>query len=185
MVCKRIQTRRLFQLILPEFVHFCWRTRESSVEQSDLDLIMIPGDGSFIPYTGSEAAAESDNVRSPTDGRIFVLKFSSSSQRYLFWLQSKSQHPLGDASWFSPRDLGIGQIVDRLLNGEEVDVQTELAVAASQNPDEDETMEDADEQPTHRNRHGSTGGAGAGATGGDIREEGEESREGGADGGRA
>ena len=36
-----------------------------------------------------------------------------------------------------------------------------------------------------RNRHGSTGGAGPGATGGDIREEGEESREGGADGGRA
>lgn len=185
MVCERIQTCRLFPLTRPEFVHFCWRTRESSVEQSDLDLIMIPGDGSFIPYTGSEAAAESDNVRSPTDGRIFVLKFSSSSQRYLFWLQSKSQHPLGDASWFSPRDLGIGQIVDRLLNGEEVDVQTELAVAASQNPDEDETMEDADEQPTYRNRHGSTGGAGAGATGGDIREEGEESREGGADGGRA
>ncbi|KAF2451340.1 hypothetical protein P171DRAFT_425849 [Karstenula rhodostoma CBS 690.94] len=168
-----------------EFVHFCWRTRDSAVDQSDVDLIMIPGDGSFIPYTGSEIAAESENVRSPTDGRIFVLKFSSSSQRYLFWLQSKSQHPRGDASWFSPRDLAIGQIVDRLLNGEEVDVPTELAVAASQNPDEDEAMEDADDQAANRNRHGSTGGAGAGATGGDIREEGEEAREGGADGGRA
>lgn len=166
-------------------MHFCWRTRDGAVDESDVDLIMIPGDGSFIPYTGSEAAAESENVRSPTDGRIFVLKFSSSSQRYLFWLQSKSQHPRGDPSWFSPRDLAIGQIVDRLLNGEEVDVQTELAVAASQNPDEDEMMEDADDQAANRNRHGSTGGAGAGATGGDIREEGEESREGGADGGRA
>ncbi|KAF1966136.1 hypothetical protein BU23DRAFT_560463 [Bimuria novae-zelandiae CBS 107.79] len=168
-----------------EFVHFCWRARESALDNSELDLIMIPGDGSFIPYTGTEAAAESENVRSPTDGRIFVLKFSSSSQRYLFWLQAKSQHPRGDASWFSPRDLAIGQIVDRLLNGEEVDVQTELAVAASQNPDEDETMEDADDKPASRNRHSSTGGAGAGATGGDIREEGEEAREGGADGGRA
>ena len=172
-------------LILSDFVHFCFRKREDPVGQAQLNLIMIPGDAAFVPYTGSEAAAESDNVRSPTNGRIFVLKFSSSSTRYLFWLQSKSQSPTGDASWFSPRDLAIGQIVDRLLNGEEVDVQTELAVAASQNPDEDEMMEDADEQSASRNRHGSTGGAGAGATGGDIREEGEESREGGADGGRA
>lgn len=150
---------------------------------------MIPGDGSFMPYTGSDTAADSDNVRSPTDGRIFVLKFSSSSQRYLFWMQSKSQHPKGDPSWFSARDLAIGQIVDRLLNGEDVDVQHELALAASQGPggDDDETMEDVEgtDHSANRNRHGSTGGAGPGATGGDIREEGEESREGGADGGRA
>jgi 26S proteasome regulatory subunit N13 len=149
---------------------------------------MIPGDGAFIPYTGTESAAESNNVRSPTDGRIFVLKFSSSSQRYLFWLQSKSQHRNGDANWFSTRDLAIGQIVDRLLNGEEVDVQTELAVAVSRgDDDEDETMEDVEgtDNSSSRNRHGSTGGAGAGATGGDIREEGSGSREGGADGGRA
>ena len=174
-------------LTMLDFVHFCWRPRDSAVDQADLDLIMIPGDGSFIPYTGSEAAAESDNVRSPTDGRIFVLKFSSSSQRYLFWLQSKSQHRNGDPSWFSTRDLAIGQIVDRLLNGEEVDVQTELAVAVSQGGDEDETMEDVEgtDHSSNRNRHGSTGGAGAGATGGDVREEGSESREGGADGGRA
>jgi len=170
-----------------DFVHFCWRPRDSAVDEAELDLIMIPGDGSFIPYTGSEAAAESDNVRSPTDGRIFVLKFSSSSQRYLFWLQSKSQHRNGDPSWFSTRDLAIGQIVDRLLNGEEVDVQTELAVAVSQGGDEDDTMEDVEgaDHSFNRNRHGSTGGAGAGATGGDVREEGSESREGGADGGRA
>lgn len=149
---------------------------------------MIPGDGSFLPYTGKESVEDSENVKSPTDGRIFVLKFNSSSQRYLFWLQSKSQHPRGDASWFSERDLKIGQIVDLLLNGEEIDVHAELA--AVQNPtagDEDETMEDVEgtDHSSSRNRHGSTGGAGAGATGGDIREEGSESREGGADGGRA
>ncbi|OAL04165.1 hypothetical protein IQ06DRAFT_291767 [Phaeosphaeriaceae sp. SRC1lsM3a] len=172
-----------------EFVHFCWRPRDRSVEQSELDLIMIPGDGAFIPYTGSESVENSENVKSPTDGRIFVLKFNSSSQRYLFWLQSKSQHPRGDASWFSERDLKIGQIVDLLLNGEEIDVQGELANI--QNPasggDEDETMEDVEgaDHSTNRNRHDSTGGAGAGATGGDIREEGSGSREGGADGGRA
>lgn len=150
---------------------------------------MIPGDGAFLPYTGKDAAEDSDNVKSPTNGRIFVLKFNSSSQRYLFWLQAKSQHPRDDPSWFSLRDLRIGQIVDSLLNGEEIDVLAELA--SVQNPtagnDEDETMEDVEgaDHSARRNRHGSTGGAGADATGGDIREEGEESREGGADGGRA
>lgn len=150
---------------------------------------MIPGDGAFVPYTGSESVENSENVKSPTDGRIFVLKFNSSSQRYLFWLQSKSQHPRGDPSWFSERDLKIGQIVDLTLNGEDIDVQAELANIQNPNAgsDEDETMEDVEgtDHSASRNRHGSTGGAGAGATGGDIREEGSGSREGGADGGRA
>ncbi|KAJ4401205.1 hypothetical protein N0V91_008103 [Didymella pomorum] len=168
-----------------EFVHFCWRPRDKSLDESELDLIMIPGDGSFSPYTGKDAAEDSESVKSPTDGRVFVLKFNSSSQRYLFWLQSKSQHPRGDASWFSERDLKIGQVVDMLLNGEEIDVQAELASipTRSSGGDDDEMMEDVEE--SGRNRHGSTGGAGGGATGGDIRDEGEESREGGADGGRA
>lgn len=150
---------------------------------------MIPGDGSFLPYTGKESVEDSENVTSPTDGRIFALKFNSSSQRYLFWLQSKSQHSRGKKSWFSERDLKIGQIVDLVLNGEEIDILGELA--SIPNPasggDEDETMEDAEgaDHSASRNRHGSTGGAGAGATGGDIREEGSGSRDGGADGGRA
>ncbi|ORY09691.1 proteasome complex subunit Rpn13 ubiquitin receptor-domain-containing protein [Clohesyomyces aquaticus] len=171
-----------------DFVHFCWRPRSKPVDQPEVDLIMIPGDGSFLPYIGSESGADSENLKSPTDGRIFVLKFSSSSQRYLFWLQSKSQHSKGDPSWFSERDLKIGHVVDLLLNGEEVDVAAELAsMQNSGGGDEDETMEDVEgtDHSASRNRHGSTGGAGAGATGGDIREEGEESREGGADGGRA
>jgi 26S proteasome regulatory subunit N13 len=187
MVCQQLIDMP-YLLTLLEFVHFCWRPRDRPLEQSELDLIMIPGDGSFQPYTGKDTADDSDNVKSPTDGRIFVLKFSSSSQRYLFWLQSKSQHTRG-ASWFSERDLKIGQVVDLLLTGEEIDVQAELAGLSntSGGNDEDETMEDVEgaDQSTSRNRHGSTGGAGAGATGGDVREEGEESREGGADGGRA
>ncbi|KAF1937712.1 hypothetical protein EJ02DRAFT_458501 [Clathrospora elynae] len=172
-----------------EFVHFCWRPRNKSLDESELDLIMIPGDGAFQPYTGKDSVEDSENVKSPTNGRVFVLKFNSSSQRYLFWLQAKSQHPRGDASWFSQRDLKIGQIVDMLLNGEEIDVQSELAGVSdpSAGNDGDDLMEDVEgaDQSASRDRRGSTGGAGADATGGDIREEGQGSREGGADGGRA
>ncbi|OJD35558.1 adhesion regulating molecule [Diplodia corticola] len=173
----------IYLYIGDELCHFCWRPRSASVNDPELDLLMIPGDGSFVPYTGKEDNSDSDNLKSPTDGRVFVLKFSSSSQRHLFWLQSKSQHPSGNASWFSPRDLKIGQIVDMLLSGEEIDVQDELRQV--QNPrsgDDDETMEDA---PGNEHHGQGSGGAGAGATGGDVREEGEEAREGGADGARA
>jgi len=65
-----------------------------------------------------------------------------------------------------------------------VDVQGELnQIDGSGGPDDDEEMGDA--PPDHDLRRTSTGGAGADATGGDVREEGEEAREGGADGGRA
>jgi 26S proteasome regulatory subunit N13 len=152
---------------------------------------MIPGDGTFAPYTGSEPSASPDNVKSPTNGRIYILKFSSSSQRYIFWMQSKSQSPQGDPSWFSPRDQKLGQIVDMLLSGEDINLQDEIQelknIRPDQPDDDDETMEDVEgtDHSRTRDRQGSTGGAGPDATGGDVREEGEESREGGADGGRA
>lgn len=150
---------------------------------------MFPGDGSFVPYTSSDGGANSENLRSPTNGRVFVLKFSSSSSRHLFWLQSKSQAPDGSANWFSPRDQKIGQIVDSLLSGENLDLDYELEELrnmGSDRDDDDDPMEDVEGhgQGSARPRHGS-GGAGPDATGGDIREEGEEAREGGADGGRA
>lgn len=164
-----------------DLVHFCWRPRSSPLDEPDLDLVMIPSDGSFTPYKPAGQDA--------TNGRIFVLKFSSSSQRYLFWLQSASQHERGDLSWFSPRDLRLGEIVDVLLQGEEVDVEHEIANLPRRpfGGDDDETMEDVegtDHDPSH-SHGGTSGGAGADATGGDVREEGQESREGGADGGRA
>ncbi|KAB8227037.1 uncharacterized protein BDW43DRAFT_295064 [Aspergillus alliaceus] len=165
-----------------ELVHFCWRPRSAPHTEPELDLVMVPSDGSFTPYKPAGNA-------NPTNGRIYVLKFSSSSQRYLFWLQSKSQHERGDASWFSPRDLKLGDIINTLLQGEDIDVEHEIAnlPRGPSGGDDDETMEDVegvDHNPNH-NHGGNSGGAGPDATGGDIREEGEESREGGADGGRA
>ena len=173
----------IYLYVEDELVHFCWRARSDPLTDPEVDLVMVPSDGSFTPYKPSGKEAQ-------TNGRIYVLKFHSSSQRYLFYLQSKSQHERGNATWFSPRDLKLGEIVNAMLQGEEVDVQDEIANfhnGPSGGGDGDETMEDiegTDNDPNH-NHSGSGGGAGFDATGGDIREEGEESREGGANGGRA
>ena len=170
-----------------DLVHFCWRPRSAPLSQPELDLVMVPSDGHFTPYR--QRSSDSTSTQ-PINGRIYVLKFSSSSQRHLFWLQSKTQHPQGDASFFSSRDLKVGQIVDQLLQGEEIDVEQEIANLPSdqggQGGDDDETMDDMEGSGGGTDLHrAASGGAGAGATGGDFREEGEESREGGEDGGRA
>ncbi|KAI9924798.1 hypothetical protein ASPWEDRAFT_51476 [Aspergillus wentii DTO 134E9] len=165
-----------------ELVHFCWRPRSAPHTEPELDLVMVPSDGSFTPY-------QPGGKETPTNGRIYVLRFSSSSQRYLFWLQSRTQHESGNPSWFSPRDLKLGDIVNTLLQGEEVDVEHEIAnlPRGPSGGDDDETMEDVEgvDHDSSHNHGGNSGGAGPDATGGDVREEGQESREGGADGGRA
>lgn len=148
---------------------------------------MPPGDATFTPYVPSP-----DHPSARAAGRLFVLKFESSSERHFFWMQSKALRP-DDPSFFSARDLKIGDIVNRLLQGEEVDSAAELAAlnARSGSQDEDDdgdaTMQDADpgRSPHEPPPAGGAGGAGPDATGGDIREEGESSREGGADGARA
>jgi 26S proteasome regulatory subunit N13 len=146
-----------------------------------MDLIMFPGDASFLPFE-----KEGPNRKPLVNGRIFVLRFSSSSARHFFWLQSKSQHSSGDPSFFSDRDRKLGEIVNSILQGEDIDVQQEIENLPSGGGDDDTAMEDADGGAFQSDHHrAASGGAGAGATGGDIREEGEESREGGADGGRA
>ncbi|ORY66358.1 proteasome complex subunit Rpn13 ubiquitin receptor-domain-containing protein [Pseudomassariella vexata] len=167
-----------------DLIHFCWRERNEPLDSPTLDLVMVPTDGHFVPY-------ELPGANTKTNGRIFVLKFMSSSQRHLFWMQSKPQGRSGDPSWFSPRDRKIGQIIHSLLQGEEVDVQSELRTVNNTDNDDsrrddDETMEDVEGHGDSNNPHGgAAGGAGPGATGGDVREEGEVAREGGADGARA
>ncbi|EDN03929.1 conserved hypothetical protein [Histoplasma mississippiense (nom. inval.)] len=104
-----------------DLVHFCWRRRSASLDEPELDLVMVPSDGTFTPYNPTSAQNPS-NTNRPTNGRVYALKFSSSSQRHLFWLQSGSQHPNGNPAWFSTRDLEVGRIVNALLQGEDIDV---------------------------------------------------------------
>ena len=157
------------------------------MDEAELDLVMIPNDAQFKPYDLRQRSA-SMSEKPATNGRIVILKFMGSSERKLFWLQSKSQSSSGDLSWFSARDLKLVSLVDKLLQGEEPDMVQALDEVrnANDDQDDDETMEDVEGQGDVSEHHrGGSGGAGAGATGGDIREEGEGPREGGADGGRA
>ena len=153
------------------------------MSQPELDLVMVPGDGNFVPYHVKESRSTS-NPKSPTTGRMFVLKFQSSSTRHLFWLQSKSQHSQGDRAWFSPRDQKIGQMVDRILQGDEVNVREEYANIPNDHGGDrdDEAMEDAG-SASQGDIQGNIGSGDPFM--GDPGSEGEESREGGADGGRA
>ncbi|KAK5716408.1 hypothetical protein LTR17_016381 [Elasticomyces elasticus] len=169
-----------------DLLHLCWRPRSAPASDPEMDLLMIPGDGTFHPLVKNPG---SESVESPTTGRIFVLKFSSSSQKYYFWMQSAPQNKDGKLGWFSARDQKIGQVIDALLQGEEVDIEQEAReIREGGQGDDGDDGGDADAMEVD---HGSgltrqeTGGAGQDATGGDPREEGEASREGGADGGRA
>lgn len=144
--------------------------------ESPLDLLMIPGDGTFTPIQPSSTPPQS-----PSNGRFFRLRFESSSEKKFFWLQAEGDKE--DGKKFSERDLKIGTVVDRILRGEDVDVKAEFESvgglrAAGEGGNGDRRDSEGDVEM-------STGGAGEGATGGDAREEGEESRQGGGDGARA
>lgn len=147
---------------------------------------MVPSDGSFKPYQTTQG--DTASKKSPTNGRIFVLKFQSSSARHLFWLQSKSQHAQGDQAWFSPRDLKLGEVVDQLLQGEQVNVQEELNNIPSGRSGQGDSDDGGDrmEGVRRESQSGTAENLGSGDPFiGDPNNEGEGSREGGADGGRA
>jgi len=150
---------------------------------------MFPGDCTFLPYLGPDAAANaSAEKKSPTNGRIFELKFSSSSQRHYFWLQSKSQHSEGNPSIFSKRDLLLGEIVSKVLDDDEASVARELALLRTGGGDDhpsrdDDAMEDV--QGGEQQDSSRSGGAGPHATGGDRTEQEGQGRRGGENGGSA
>ncbi|KAL8644528.1 MAG: hypothetical protein Q9226_007717 [Calogaya cf. arnoldii] len=167
-----------------ELVHFCWRPRSASLRDSELDLVMVPGDGSFKPYQPKQGS----NKKSPTNGRIFLLKFQSSSARHLFWLQSKNQHAQGESGYFSQRDLMVGEVVNQLLQGEHVDVREELNNLPNDQggPDDDDDSRNRMEDVRRESQSGVAENIASGDPFmGDPGNEGEGSREGGADGGRA
>ncbi|PNS19014.1 Proteasomal ubiquitin receptor ADRM1 [Sphaceloma murrayae] len=181
----------LYLIVEDEMLHLCWRPRSAPSTEPDLDLFMFPGDCTFLPYLGPGKSVDASGDKfSPTNGRLFELKFSSSSQRLYFWLQSKSQHSEGNPSWFSKKDLLLGKIVNKILEGDETEWRRDLAQlrgggGGNSGPSrDDDVMEDVQDEEPDLSRQRS-GGAGADATGGDPREEGEDSRRGGSDGGRA
>ena len=151
------------------------------MSQPELELVMVPTDGKFVPFKEEQPDS---STKSPTNGRIFVLKFQSSTQRHLFWMQSKSQHAQRDPAWFSPRDLKIGWVVDRLLQGDEINVRDEIANISNDQGGNggDEEMEDA--RPEGQGDIQENIGNGDPFMG-NPENEGGGSREGGADGGRA
>ena len=57
-------------------IHFCWRDRGTG--QTEEDLIIFPDDAEF------------KRVDACKDGRVFVLKFKSSSRRLFYWMQEPS-----------------------------------------------------------------------------------------------
>lgn len=156
------------------------------MSQPELELIMVPADGRFTPY---EPRHNVTTEMLATHGRIFVLKFQSSTQRHFFWLQSKPQHSEGLVAWFSPRDLKLGQIVDRLLQGDEVNVGEEMADLPNiheDDGDDDDDFRSRMEDVRSEAQKGPPENISAGDPFmGDPGDEGQNSREGGADGGRA
>jgi len=168
-----------------DLIHFCWRPRTQPSTDPEIDLITVPGDATFRPVQkDTPSNAPSTSISSPTNGRIFRLKFGSSGEKYYFWLQGGVQHSRDHAHW-SARDTRVGELVDMVLSEDVVNVQMELDDLKRENGSRRGGGDDGEDLMELDRTESGTGGAGAGATGGDAREEGESSREGGADGGRA
>ncbi|KAK6344807.1 hypothetical protein TWF718_006761 [Orbilia javanica] len=87
-----------------ELLHFKWLPRRGhTVEGEEFDLIVFPGDASFVPYNAG-----------PNDGRICVLKFQSSDQRHMFWWQTKNDENVGPSE-HTLKDRSVTRKIDQLI----------------------------------------------------------------------
>lgn len=94
----------------------------SAPEEEFEELLLFPGD------------AEWNHVKECTTGRVFELKFKSSGQRHVFWMQAPTSDST-NISALSNEDKTIAEQMKQFLD-------EEGAAAA-----EDEEMDDADQDP--------------------------------------
>ncbi|OCF37108.1 hypothetical protein I316_01013 [Kwoniella heveanensis BCC8398] len=66
-----------------EFTHFSWKSRVSG--QVEDELLIFPGEATFT------------QVEQDASGRTHILKFSSSDQKYFFWIQKSSREAIARA----------------------------------------------------------------------------------------
>ncbi|KAF9481179.1 adhesion regulating molecule [Pholiota conissans] len=87
-------------------LHFIWKNRVTNTVEED--LILFPFDASFIKVSQSQ-------------GRVYVLKFSSSNQRHFFWMQDASDS----------RDAEFISNVNGLLMDPEYDMRWNIPITST------------------------------------------------------
>ncbi|CAJ0941513.1 unnamed protein product, partial [Mesorhabditis belari] len=93
-----------------QLMHFCWKNRETGAIPDD--LIIFPGDTEFL------------KVSECMDGKVYMLKFKTTSERRLFWIQDGNP----DA------DKDLCQKINDLLNKPPVGRATTRGVSETRNP---------------------------------------------------
>ncbi|KAK9493923.1 proteasome complex subunit Rpn13 ubiquitin receptor-domain-containing protein [Lipomyces doorenjongii] len=114
---------------------FVWEPRGSSKNDPSVErdeLMIFPGEAEWLPVSQCKT------------GRVYVLKFNSSSQRSFFWLQDP---PAGDKlDEISGADLKIATRINTLLEdvfADEVDITQDANESAAPNGDDVEMADSA------------------------------------------